>query len=92
MLGEKMNWIVEACKREESELIYLRRELHKIPEIGNSLPRTAAFVMQTLEKWNIPYKSNTGDDGVVVEIASEKEGKTALSVFDERKHKNSKRV
>ena len=71
-----MNWIVEACKREESELIYLRRELHKIPEIGNCLPKTAAFVMQTLEKWNIPYKSNTGDDGVVVEIASEKDGKT----------------
>lgn len=71
-----MDWIVSACKDFECELIKIRRELHMIPEIGNELPLTREYVCKCLEKWEIPYRKNKKDDGVIVDIEGASDGKT----------------
>ena len=56
-------------------LISLRRELHKVPEIGGELPKTRKIVCEWLDKLGIPYTLNTNDDGLVAEIKGAKDGK-----------------
>ena len=70
-----MNWITKASKENENLLIEIRRELHKIPEIGTELPFTRAYVCRKLEQWNIPYKKNEGDDGIIVDILGNNSGR-----------------
>ncbi len=71
-----MKSIAIECKEIENKLISLRRELHKYPEIGGNLPKTKKIVCRELDKMCIPYKLNSGDDGVVAEIKGENDGKT----------------
>ena len=63
-----MEWIVSECKKIESALLAARRDLHKIPEIGSTLPRTKKYVCERLEAMGIPYRPNQGDDGIIAEI------------------------
>lgn len=49
-------------------IVDVRRELHKIPEIGFDLPKTTEFVMKKLEEMNIEYKKNIGKSGIVGDI------------------------
>lgn len=71
-----MKWIVPECKKGETALIKMRRELHRIPEIGSELPKTRRYVCERLESIGIPYRINSGDDGVVAEIKGANDGKT----------------
>ena len=71
-----MKSILSECKKLETKLIEMRRELHKIPEIGGQLPKTRRFVCERLQELGIPYRLNEGDDGVVAEICGAKKGKT----------------
>ena len=71
-----MEWVISECKRNEAELLRMRRDLHKIPEIGNELPRTRKYVCGRLDEMGIPYRLNTGDDGVIAEIKGAGQGKT----------------
>ena len=50
----KSQIMLEAEQLQE-ELTAWRRELHQIPEIGLSLPRTVAFVSKKLDEMNIAY-------------------------------------
>ena len=50
----KSQIMLEAEQLQE-ELTAWRRELHQIPEIGLSLPRTVAFVTKKLDEMNIAY-------------------------------------
>lgn len=68
--------IINESKLIEEKLIATRRELHKFPEIGGSLPNTRAIVCERLDQLGISYKLNTGDDGVVADIKGAKDGKT----------------
>lgn len=68
--------IIEECKKTEGKLKNLRRELHKYPEIGGELPKTREIVCQALDDLGIPYKLNSGDDGLVAEIKGGQKGKT----------------
>ena len=50
----KSQIMLEAEQLQE-ELTAWRRELHQIPEIGLSLPRTVAFVTKKLDEMNIAF-------------------------------------
>ncbi len=66
----------EKCKDLQSDLVCMRRDLHKIPEFGANLPETKAYVVSKLEEWGIPYVENKSDSGLVATIKGGKEGKT----------------
>lgn len=69
--------IQELAKKAEQELIFIRRELHKIPEIGTKEFKTSAFIKKKLDEYGISYRScyNTG---IIAEINPEKKNKTIL--------------
>ena len=50
-----INWIAKESKELENELIELRRKLHKIPEVGDSLPLTKRFVCEYLDRIGMSY-------------------------------------
>jgi len=68
--------LIQEIKDIETKLITMRRELHKIPETGESLPKTRQYVCKALDEIGIPYKPNKTDDGIVAEIKGAKNGKT----------------
>lgn len=63
------------AKEKETELIALRRELHRVPEIGGTLPQTKKIVCERLSALDIPFFLDPEDDGIVAEIRGG-EGKT----------------
>ena len=65
----------QKCKDLQEYLVNVRRQLHQIPELGNDLPETRAFVCAELDKMGIPYKLNTLDSGIVALIEGGKPGK-----------------
>lgn len=71
-----MEWLLAECKKQERELIEMRRALHRIPEIGNDLPLTQAYVCERLDSFGIPYRKNKNDSGVIVDIMGEGSGRT----------------
>lgn len=66
----------EKCKGLQDELVTMRRELHRIPEIGGDLPKTKAYVMKKLSEMGIPFTENKSDSGLIAEIRGGKPGKT----------------
>ena len=68
--------IIGAAKTAEAELIALRRDLHRIPEYGDTLPLTRAYVCAYLDRIGVPYRIIEGGDGVVAEIAGARPGRT----------------
>lgn len=59
------------------ELIKIRRELHKIPEIGTKEFKTSEFIKSKLDELKIPYKSSY-NTGIIAEINPEKTNKSIL--------------
>ncbi len=47
------------------ELVRWRRDLHKIPELGLELPQTAAYVMDRLKEFNIPFETKVHGNCIV---------------------------
>ncbi|MBR3933549.1 MAG: amidohydrolase [Clostridia bacterium] len=68
--------ILNQSKKIEEKLIFMRRELHKCPEIGGNLPETKKFVCSVLDGLGIDYKPNSNDDGLIVDIKGNQTGKT----------------
>ncbi len=60
----------------QSYIVNLRREFHKIPEIGIDLPKTKALVCRELDRMGIPYQCSEKDSGILATIKGEKPGKT----------------
>lgn len=60
----------------QKDIVKLRREFHKIPEIGKNLPKTKALVCRELDRIGIPYLCSEKDSGVLAVIRGEKAGKT----------------
>lgn len=58
------------------KVIKMRRELHKYPEIGDSLPKTRAIVCRILDELGIKYHLNKNDDGLIADIKGKQPGKT----------------
>lgn len=67
--------ILSEAKQIESELISIRRNLHRYPEFGDSLPKTKAIVCAYLDNLGIPYREVHGGDGVIAEIVGNPNGK-----------------
>ena len=70
----------EYCKDLQDELISLRREFHKMPEIGDWLPDTQARVCEELDKMGIPYKKNTIDSGIIAMIDGGRPGSKVVAL------------
>ncbi|ALP90904.1 MULTISPECIES: M20 metallopeptidase family protein [Clostridium] len=67
--------IIEEAKNISSKIIEDRRELHKIPETGMILPKTAQYVINRLKKLNIDFKTYDSHSGICA-VIGKKEGKT----------------
>ena len=57
-------------------IIAVRRELHRVPEIGYDLPKTLAIVRRELKKIGIGYTEKYAKSSIVAEINSEMQGFT----------------
>ena len=66
------------CESLQEQLVALRRELHKIPELGFDLPKTRALICRTLDGWGVSYQLSQLDSAVLGEIRGGKPGKTLL--------------
>ena len=58
------------CEALQTELVTMRRDLHRIPEVGMDLPKTAAYIAGKLDEYGIPYTKNEGDSGLIATIGS----------------------
>ena len=72
-----MSDYLNKAKAMQDELSWIRREIHKKPEVGMDLPITTAFVMEQLEKHGIKAERII-DSGISVLIEGGKPGKTIL--------------
>lgn len=68
--------ILSAAKEIENDIIKWRRDLHKIPEIGNDLPKTREYIREKLEEMGIPYILTKSVTGIVALIEGKSQGKT----------------
>ncbi len=67
--------ILNESKKINEKIISIRRELHKCPEIGDTLPQTRRIVCRILDELGIAYKLNSNDDGLIVDIKGKQAGK-----------------
>lgn len=49
----------------QEEMVGWRRELHSMPEVGNSLPQTVAYISNRLDEMDIEYKTLVGGNAIV---------------------------
>lgn len=72
-----MNEIFEEARKLQDELTDIRRTIHKCPEVGTTLPKTKAFVMEKL--WEYGYEpEEICESGIVATIEGDRPGKTVL--------------
>ncbi len=69
-----MNW--NKCREYQDELVRMRRDLHRIPELGLHLPKTRAYVIGRLEELEIPYTLSHLDSSILAVISGGQPGKT----------------
>lgn len=68
--------MVNECRNYQDKLVKMRRDLHRIPELGTDLPKTQKYVTDRLDEFGIEYTRNDGDSGVIAYINKGKPGKT----------------
>lgn len=72
-----MNDILESAKKIQDEIVHIRRELHANPEVGDHLPITKKYVMDTLRSFG--YEPvEICESGIVATIQGDKPGKVFL--------------
>ncbi len=71
--------IIEKSKALLPDMIAWRRHLHQIPELGNELPKTTAYVKEQLDLLGIPY-TNYMDGNAMVAIIEGKPGPNAKTL------------
>lgn len=64
------------------EMIRVRRELHKFPELSEMEFATAEKISEQLEKYNIEHKCGIGGTGIVAIVRGQKSGKTVAAKAD----------
>lgn len=71
--------IEQHCRIFHSEIVAIRRHLHKNPELSFQEEETAKFISKKLSEYNIPHQTNIGGNGIVALIKGrEKEKVLAL--------------
>ena len=68
-------FIKKECENTFREIVEIRRELHRFPEMGNSEFRTTKIIMNCLDKWGVKYERLL-ETGVVATVEGAKGGKT----------------
>ena len=48
--------MIQECRMMQEEIVKLRRDLHRIPELGCVLPETCAYVGARLKELGIPCR------------------------------------
>ena len=69
--------IEQHCRIYHSEIIAIRRYLHKHPELAFQESNTSDFIAKKLDEYGIPYERNIAKTGIVAFI----EGKNANKVI-----------
>lgn len=64
------------CENLQDELVKMRRDLHRIPEVGLCLPKTATYVTGKLDAMGIPYTQSSKDSNIIATISGGCPGKT----------------
>lgn len=64
------------CKDLQSYIVGMRRDLHKIPELGFDLPKTRAYVTAKLDEYGIPYTLSKKDSSIIATLKGGKPGAT----------------
>lgn len=72
-----MNDILDSAKKIQEELVQIRRKIHENPEVGDSLPVTKKFVMDTLKSFGYEPEEIC-ESGIVATIQGDKPGKVFL--------------
>ena len=57
------------------EIVFIRRHLHKYPELSFNEYKTSLFIKKILTDWKIPFVENIADTGVVVVIEGQNPAK-----------------
>lgn len=58
--------IKEISEQISEQVIAWRRKLHQIPELGNELPKTAAYVKEKLDEMGVDYEAGVGLEHAIV--------------------------
>lgn len=68
--------VKEKVREIEQEIIEIRRDFHKYPELSNQEFRTMDKICEYLDDWDIEYQKGVAETGVVAIIRGRKQGKT----------------
>lgn len=66
----------------EPEMIGIRRELHRHPELSEHEQETAARVSRLLTAWGIEHQTGVADTGIVAIVRGKKPGRTVAARAD----------
>lgn len=66
---------IKLAKENQALCVKIRRDLHKIPELGIDLPKTVSYVKNILDEYGIAYKEYVNGNGLVATIKGCEEGK-----------------
>ena len=67
--------LVNLVKQKEAKIIQIRRDLHQIPELELSLPKTVDYVCKQLDVMQIPYHKLVNGNAIVALIEGKEKGK-----------------
>lgn len=60
--------LIKLVKEKEQEVINIRRDLHKIPELELELPQTMGYISKILDKIGVKYEKLLNGNAIVVQI------------------------
>ena len=72
-----MNEIINQAKEMKEELVNFRRTIHSNPEVGATLPKTKAYVIDKLKEFGY-NPTEICESGIVTTIEGSEPGKTFL--------------
>ena len=75
-MGNTALW--RECAAIQDELVEIRRALHRIPETGERLEKTSAYVMGKLDQWGIPYVRSVRDSAIAAYIGGSRPGRRII--------------
>ena len=74
----KLSDVLSEAQRVADDAVQLRRRIHRQPEIGLTLPRTQAAVMEALDGLGLETRTGQRTTSVVARLAGDKPGPTIL--------------
>ncbi len=67
-----MSSLIDAARKLQDQLVTWRRDLHRIPEVGLELPKTARYVAEVLRNLGLEVREGVGGHGVVAVLRGRK--------------------